>query len=272
MKHLKYALLTSLVFYTSVTAEPMGMPGPMNMMFDLMNRQFEVNDEDSQRMMDQAMDAAKNGYILEFPWTRYSLAYVNSGDPVSGAETHKKLKCKKCHGDEGISDEDDSPSVAGQIAAYTFKQLYDYKVGLRTDKDMRKKVKKMTAKQMADISAYYATLKPEAKIESTSIPHLAQNGDRSRFLFACEKCHNTESMERGFQTPVIEGQKVEYFTDTMMMFKEGERNNDHYTTMGKIAGKLTDEEIEALSQYYSAKPVEDEDEDEDDEEEEEEEE
>ena len=271
MRYIKYAVITSFVFCTGVSAGPMGMSDPMNMMFDLMNRQFEVNDEDSQRMMDEAMNAAENGYILEFPWTRYSLAYVNSGDPVEGAKTHKELKCKKCHGDEGISDEDDSPSVAGQIAAYTFKQLYDYKVGLRTDKDMRKKVKKMTAKQMADVSAYYATLKPEAKIESTSIPHLAQNGDPSRFLFACEKCHNTESMERGFQTPVIEGQKVEYFTDTMMMFKEGERKNDHYSTMGKIVGKLTDEEIEELSEYYAAKPLEDEDEDEDEDEEDEEE-
>lgn len=229
----------------------------MTMMFNLMNSTFDINDEASQQMMDEAMKMAEEGKAMDFPWTRYSISYVNSGDPEVGAKTHKELKCYKCHGDEGISEDDDSPSVAGQISAYTFKQLYDYKVGIRPDKDMRKKVKKMTAKQMADVSAYYATLKREDKIKSTTIPHLAKNGDKSRFLFACEKCHNEKAMKRGLQTPIIEGQKVEYFTDTMMMFKEGERSNDHYSIMRKIAGKLTDEEIESLSQYYSAKPAED---------------
>ena len=273
MKYLNVAVLTSLVICTVEASGPMVIPNPMNMMsdpkammFDLMNRQFDINDADSQKMMDQAMSMAQQGKVMEFPWTRYSIAYVNSGDPEAGAKTHKELKCKKCHGDEGISDEDDSPSLAGQISAYTFKQLYDYKVGLREDKDMQKKVKKMTAKQMADVSAYYATLKREEKVQSTSIPHLAKHGDKSRFLFACEKCHNEKSMKRGLQTPIIEGQKVEYLTDTMMMFKEGERSNDHYSVMGKITNRLTDEEIEALSEYYAAKPVDDDDDDEDEDE------
>jgi len=229
----------------------------MTMMFNLMNSTFDINDEASQQMMDEAMKMAEKGKAMDFPWTRYSIAYVNSGDPVVGAKTHKELKCYKCHGDEGISDEDDTPSVAGQISAYTFKQLYDYKVGIRSDSGMRKKVKKMTAKQMADVSAYYATLKREEKVKSDTIPHLAKNGDKSRFLFACEKCHNEKAMKRGLQTPIIEGQKVEYFTDTLTMFKEAERSNDHYSIMRKIAAKLTDEEIEALSEYYSAKPADD---------------
>ena len=222
-----------------------------------MNNRVKTSDEDSQRMMDQAMNAAQNGNILEFPWTRYSIAYVNSGDVKAGKKTHEELKCTKCHGDAGVSDEDDSPSVAGQVAAYTFKQLYDYKVGLRKDKDMRKKVLKMTAKQMADVSAYYASLKREPQELTDPVPHLAKNGDRSRFLFACDKCHNEKSAKRGFQTPIIEGQKVEYLTDSMMMFKEDDRENDHYKIMGKIAKRLTDEEIESLSAYYAAKPLDD---------------
>lgn len=265
MKYLKYAVIVSLLIGTAEASGPMGMmpdpmkmgmPDPRSMMFNLMNRAYDVNDADSQRMMDEAMNMAEQGNVMEFPWTRYAIAYVNSGDPVAGAKAHKKLKCKKCHGDEGISDEDDSPSLAGQISAYTFKQLYDYKVGIREDKDMRKRVKKMTAKQMADVSAYYASLQREDKIESTTIPHLAKKGDRSRFLFACEKCHNEKAMKRGLQTPIIEGQKVEYMTDTLMAFKEGDRSNDHYSVMRKIAGKLSDEEIEALAEYYAAKPVE----------------
>jgi len=264
MKFFKFMLLISSVLLSPMAMSD-GMPNPMkamsrmNSMFNLMNQHLQISNEESQKMMDQAMEMADQGKPMDFPWSRYSISYVNSGDPVAGKKTHKEMKCHKCHGKDGISDEDDSPSVAGQIPAYTFKQLYDYKVGLRDDKDMRKKVKKMTAKQMADISAYYATLKPESKVKSKKIPHLAQKGDRSRFLFACEKCHNEKSMKRGHQTPIIEGQKIEYFTDTMNMFKELERTNDHYSVMGKIATRLTDDEIEELSKYYSAKPLEEDD-------------
>ena len=122
---------------------------------------------------------------------------------------------------------------------------------------MRKKVKKLSSKDMADISAYYATQKPEKK-HGAKIPVLASKGDEKRFLLACNSCHNDDSMKRGYQTPILEGQKIEYFKETMLAFKEGDRVNDHYSLMRGLSAKLTEEEIDELAEYYSAKPSEDE--------------
>jgi len=191
----------------------------------------------------------------DFQWNSENIKLANEGDAKLGKELAKKGKCSKCHGDTGISDEDDTPSVAGQITAYAFKQLHDYKVGLRESKEMLKKVRNLSPKDMADISAWYATQEPEKMLGATGenkVPELAVNGDPSRFIFGCNTCHNKEAMDRGYQTPILEGQKIEYFKETMMAFKEDDRENDHYNLMRAISKKLTEAEIDELATYYSA--------------------
>ena len=198
----------------------------------------------------------------DFKWSKSLINAIQSGDPENGKIIAKKAKCSKCHGDNGVSDEDDTPSIAGQISAYNFKQLYDYKVGLRDDKDMLKKVKKLSDQDMIDLSAWYATQKPESMAgdkKGKNIPILANIGDKERYLLACDTCHDEDAMKRGFQTPIIEGQKPEHFIETMMAFKEGERVNDHYRLMQSIASKLTEDEITELAGYYAAVPSEEDD-------------
>jgi len=187
----------------------------------------------------------------DFKWTQDTIKLANEGDIKNGEALAKKGKCSKCHGDTGISEDDDTPSIAGQITAYSFKQLHDYKVGLRENKSMTKKVRELSLKDMADISAYYATQERE-KMLGGKIPVLANLGDKKRFLLACNSCHNDDSMKRGYQTPILEGQKIEYFIETMTAFKDGDRVNDHYNLMRGLSEKLTEEEIEALAVYYSA--------------------
>ena len=89
------------------------------------------------------------------------------------------------------------------------------------------------------------------------MPPLVDKGDRSRLLLACNDCHNENKQFRSMMEipATLEGQKPEYFLETMTAFKEGERENDLFERMRWIASKLTDEEIEALSKYYSAPPA-----------------
>lgn len=194
-----------------------------------------------------------------FRWSYKKIEALKTGDANKGKQIAKTAKCAKCHGDTGISDEDDTPSIAGQIAAYTYKQLHDYQTKLRDDRSMYKKVKSMSDQDFIDLAAWYATQTPEkmaGNAKGNNIPVLADKGDPKRFLLACNACHNEEAMKRGLQTPIIEGQKPEHFVDTMMAFKEGERINDHYRLMRSIASRLTDEEIEELAEYYSVAPSE----------------
>lgn len=196
----------------------------------------------------------------DFKWTSENIQLAVGGDAKLGKVLAKKGKCNKCHGDTGISDEDDTPSIAGQISPYAYKQLHDYKEGLRDSKEMLKKVRKLSSKDMADISAWYATQKREEMLGATDkslIPLLATEGDEDRFILGCNTCHNEDAMNRGYQIPILEGQKIEYFKETMLAYKEGDRENDRYNLMRGISEKLTEEEIDRLAEYYSAKPLED---------------
>ncbi len=192
----------------------------------------------------------------DFKWTPSNIKLADQGDAKLGEVLAKKGKCSKCHGDTGVSEDDDTPSIAGQITAYSFKQLHDYKEGLRENKSMTKKVRELSLKDMADISAWYATQTPEKMLgvpKGEKAPVLANVGDSKRYLLACNTCHNEDAMKRGYQIPILEGQKIEYFKETMMAFKEGDRENDHYSLMRALASRLTEEEIDELAQYYSAK-------------------
>ncbi len=259
---------------------------PLDTMMKKSSEMMKAGQEAAQKSMDSAIEKAKAdaeeamsklpSYSIntltqdgdpaepskDFKWTPETIKLANEGDIKLGEELAKKGKCSKCHGDTGVSEEDDTPSIAGQITAYSFKQLHDYKVELRENKQMLKKVKNLSPKDMADISAYYATQTAEEKVgavDGAEPPVLAVKGDPERFMLACDSCHNDESQKRGYQTPRIDGQKIEYFVDTMTAFQEGDRVNDHYSLMRGLAAKLTEDEIDELASYYSAKPVDDDD-------------
>jgi cytochrome c553 len=42
--------------------------------------------------------------------------------------------------------------------------------------------------------------------------------------------------------------------DTLLAFRAGDRNNDHYGRKRFIAAQLTEEEIKGLAAYYAAPP------------------
>ena len=67
--------------------------------------------------------------------------------------------CADCHGDDGAGDED-YPAIAGMSVEKFSKAMLEYQNGTRTkSQKMTKEAKKLSAAQIADVAAYYATLK-----------------------------------------------------------------------------------------------------------------
>ncbi len=185
-------------------------------------------------------------------WTKEVHQLATSGDAKKGKKLAKK--CSACHGDNGVSEDNETPSLAGQRPAYTFKQIYDYQHKIRKNKTMFKKVKKFSYQDMADISAWYSTQKGESK-EGKKPPTMVSIGDEKRFLIACDMCHNPSVMPGGFQVPLLEGQKIDYLIETLTAFKDDDRENDEYKVMRDIAKLLSEKEIEVIAKYYAAKPI-----------------
>ncbi|WP_448565722.1 c-type cytochrome [Thalassotalea ganghwensis] len=82
---------------------------------------------------------------------------VFAGDIAAGKA--KAATCQACHGAEGISAVPMYPNLAGQKEAYLVKQLKDFKSGARKDPVMSAMAMPLSDEDIANISAYYASLK-----------------------------------------------------------------------------------------------------------------
>lgn len=81
---------------------------------------------------------------------------------AADAAAGKKLSqdsCVDCHGDDGKGD-DEFPAIAGMSVEKFTKAIQEYQNGTRTKSPkMTKEAKKLSATDIANLAAYYSTLK-----------------------------------------------------------------------------------------------------------------
>ncbi|MFZ6041440.1 c-type cytochrome [Vibrio natriegens] len=173
----------------------------------------------------------------------------------------KSQTCVACHGADGNSAIAMYPKLAGQHAKYLEKQLQDLKLGMtsggkqgRYDPVMSGMAMPLSDEDIADLSAYFASLPtsenstPENVVQKGKVLYTA--GDAERGLTACIACHGARGNGTelsGF--PKISGQHADYIKAQLTKFRDGSRGNDMNAMMRDIAKKMTDEDIEVLSQY-----------------------
>ena len=185
-----------------------------------------------------------------------TIQLLRTADPARGEALAKEGKCAKCHGDAGISDDPEDVNIAGLRASYIYKQLKDYQLKYRDDRDMYKQTRNLDDRQIADLAVWFASQQsaPAAADRNTdpAVLQLVYRGDPQRLLKACASCHGQDGRGGQFDHPALAGQYPEYLVSTLTEFKEGDRSNDVYSRMRHVAEALTEEEIEALAGYYAA--------------------
>ena len=82
---------------------------------------------------------------------------AQAGDKVAGKA--KAASCAGCHGAAGISANPVWPNLAGQKEAYLVKQLKAFKNGSRKDPMMSPMAKPLSDADIANVSAYFSSLK-----------------------------------------------------------------------------------------------------------------
>lgn len=80
-----------------------------------------------------------------------------AGDVAAGQA--KSATCAACHGATGISAIPMYPNLAGQKEIYLAKQLKDFKSGKRKDPVMGAMAMPLSDADIANLSAYYASIK-----------------------------------------------------------------------------------------------------------------
>jgi len=187
-------------------------------------------------------------------------APVYPGDPAKG-EPIAVAVCGACHGPDGNSPTSANPKIAGQHAAYLFKQMMDFKAGpdgkaARVNPIMNGMIAAFNEEQMKDFAAYFASKKKAGEaVRNRDAIALGQKlyraGDASKGLPACAGCHGPTGAGIPAQYPRIAGQFAEYTEAQLRAFRTGERANDPNRMMRMIAERMTDAEIRAVSDYLA---------------------
>jgi cytochrome c553 len=182
-------------------------------------------------------------------------ATIAAGDAAAGKT--KAQPCAACHGADGNSLNPEWPNLAGQHATYTSKQLADFKAGdLRSNPIMAGQAANLSAQDMADLGAYFATLKAAGGYVSAERLPLGQRiyrgGNQKTGVPACIGCHGPSGAgDPMAATPALSGQKIAYTVNQLKAFRSGTRANDPNGMMRGAARRLTDEEIQAVAEYIA---------------------
>lgn len=176
-------------------------------------------------------------------------------DPVSiGRGATLAQRCAICHGPQGVSDAN-SPNLAGQYAAVTYKELNDFKAGARVNAVMSPFALNMSNQDMLDLAAYYSYLPrvPSSHLDPTiAAPLIVTTGAPMRNIAPCGSCHGDLDNKAG--SPWLGGQSAVYIKAQLQAFASAARRNDISQQMRNIARQMAPEEIDAAASYYAAQP------------------
>lgn len=180
-------------------------------------------------------------------------------DPAKGQPIAASV-CVACHGADGNSPVPVNPNLAGQIPDYIYKQLTNFKAGadgnppVRNNATMNGMVAALSDDDMRNLAAYFSQQKlhPDVAKDPKLVAEgqkLWRGGDLNRGIPACAGCHGPAGAGLPAMFPRLAGQHPDYTTAQLKAFRAGDRANDPSKMMQTIAAKLSDKDIQALSDY-----------------------
>ncbi|MBU6491245.1 c-type cytochrome [Pandoraea sp.] len=162
--------------------------------------------------------------------------------------------CAACHGADGNSAVGTYPKLAGQHAAYLYKQLKEFKSHARNNAIMMGMASALSDQDMQNVAAYFASQKekPGFATDKSTVPlgqKIFRGGIAEKGVPACAACHGPTGAGIPTQYPRLGGQWAEYTQTQLVAFREGTRMNS--VPMHDIASRLTTKEIQAVADYIA---------------------
>lgn len=170
--------------------------------------------------------------------------------------------CNDCHGENGVSEWNDVPTIAGLSEYYHADQLYYFQEQERRciESEFRRGDTSRPPTSMCDVAAdlseddmealaaHYAAL-PFVAAEQEYDAELAAAG-RAIHEDACEKCHADGGSSVDDDAGILAGQWTGYLESAMARFRSGERYQ--LDTMQEKMDALSDDDVRALLHYYAS--------------------
>ena len=171
----------------------------------------------------------------------------HAADLAAGKE--KAELCAGCHGENGISQTENIPSLAGQSDPFVQWQLVFFRSGTRKNDQMQPIVEQLDNNDIRNLGAYFASLAPPKPLPDDN-PDLSRKGAQAAAGRRCASCHGdayagTNAVAR------IAGQREEYLLKALHDYKSGARAGGGMAAMAEVAYPLNEEEITALAHYLA---------------------
>jgi cytochrome c553 len=178
-----------------------------------------------------------------------ALAQTPPQAPAKDAGLDAKVQiCAACHGPNGNSTNPQYPLLAGQNARYLYLQLKDFKEGRRHDPQMDPMAAPLERDDMQALADYFSKQK-QAPSGFKADPAKVAQGKKKSDEVLCPMCHLGEFVGQN-EIPRVAGQQYAYVKKQLADFKAKRRTNDA-GNMTSVAGTLSDDDIENLSQYIA---------------------
>lgn len=165
------------------------------------------------------------------------------GDVAAGKELG--YTCLGCHGIEGYRNAYPSyrvPKLGGQKAGYIEIALQGYRAGTRQHPTMAGQANSLTDKDIADISAYFASLGGD------TVAAGGTEGASFDKAAACTACHGQNGISVNAAWPTLAGQHEDYLSQALQQYRDGTRSDP---IMGAQAALVADEDVARLARYFS---------------------
>jgi cytochrome c553 len=173
---------------------------------------------------------------------------AHAADVATGKE--KAELCAGCHGDGGISQTENIPSLAGQQDQFIQWQLVFFRSGARKSEQMQPIVEQISNEDIRNLGAYFASLTPPKPPATDDNPDLSKKGAQAAAGRRCGSCH-TDTFAGSKAVARLAGQREDYLLKALHDYKSGQRSGGGGAAMAEVAYPLSEEEITALAHYLA---------------------
>ena len=179
----------------------------------------------------------------------FALTVVAADAADIAAGKQKGEMCIACHGEGGISQIENIPSLAGQPDQFIQWQLVFFRAGTRKNEQMQPIVEQLNNDDIRNLGAYFASLTPP-KAKADENPDLSRKGAQAAAGRRCASCH-TDNYAGTKAVARVAGQRQDYLLKALHDYKSGVRSGGGMAAMASVAFSLSEEEIEALAHYLA---------------------
>ncbi len=162
-------------------------------------------------------------------------------------EVGKKIAytCLGCHGIEGYRNAYPSfrvPKLGGQKAGYLEIALKGYRDGTRKHPTMIGQATSLSDQDIADVSAYLATLGAE------TVAAGGTQGASFDKAATCAACHGANGISISAAWPTLAGQHEDYLLNSLKQYRDGTRTDPVMTAQAAL---IAEEDLAKLAFYFS---------------------